>query len=184
MPPPSLHLPPGSDGSVWWGDDKTTSPPHSSPPRWIVPQRLCHSKLFSGEIEASSLFFSFQGFSLSAEAADRFKVQPAGIVLFIKNPVTVKHLWYRVGWWTRRKTDSEAVLDAKREQFIVFISSYNVNKETTTRKNWKKCRILDQFDKYLSSSLSSWHVGDKTLWLDSSDILIKINQHTGVRKCI
>lgn len=95
-PPSSLRLPPGSGCSVWWGDDKTTSPPLSPPPRWIVPQRLCHSKLLSGEIEASSLFFSFQGFSLSAEAADRFKVQPAGIVLFIKNPVTVKHLWYRV----------------------------------------------------------------------------------------
>lgn len=95
-PPSSLRLPPGSGCSVWWGDDKTTSPPLSPPPRWIVPQRLCHSKLLSGEIEASSLFFSFQGFSLSAEAVDRFRVQPAGIVLFIKNPVTVKHLWYRV----------------------------------------------------------------------------------------
>lgn len=94
-PPPSVFL----QVQVAAFDEATIkrlplfSPP---PPRWIVPQRLCHSKLLSGEIEASSLFFSFQGFSLSAEAADRFKVQPAGIVLFIKNPVTVKHLWYRV----------------------------------------------------------------------------------------
>lgn len=53
LDPPAPFFPVQTD-SVWWSDDKNSFT--SSPLQWIFPERLCHSKLFSGEIEKSSLF--------------------------------------------------------------------------------------------------------------------------------